>query len=484
MKKFCAVFLALCLAALGICPVSLAFEGAIYEIFPGSFADSNGDGKGDLCGITHKADYIASLGVGAVWLTPFFPTNSYHGYDVMDYCAVRPSMGTMDDFDAMVAALHERNIAVIIDLVLNHSSNYHPWFIDACTALAKGTESDYVNYYMFSKEPGTNMHAVPGASGWYYLGEFGSHMPDLNLDHPALRGEIEHILRFWLDKGVDGFRLDATTHYYGGHIKNNTAFLSWLMDTAKSISPDVYVVGEAWTDEGTIAQMYESGISSLFQFSMADTNGAILDAVRNQNGAKLARKVATPLETGVNAPFLSNHDMGRSAGMLMQNTDKMRAAAAAYILSPGHPMIYYGEEIGMTGSGRDENKRMAMVWGEDAYTCLSPADCDQAQKLTEGVLRQESDPDSLLNTYRAILQMRNAHPEIDKAAAEAVDLGFKALYAVRYGDTHVLINMGKNEIALEWQGADHLETVGGAALDQATLTLPPWSIAVLSDRMP
>lgn len=481
MKKFCAVFLALCLAALGLCPVSLAFEGAIYEIFPGSFADSNGDGKGDLMGIAQKADYIASLGVGAVWLTPFYPTVSYHGYDVMDYCDVRPSMGGMEAFDEMLKTLHEKNIAVIIDLVLNHSSHYHPWFTDACTALALGKESPYLDYYIFSRESGPNMHAVPGASGWYYLGEFGHHMPDLNLDNAKLRLEIEGILRFWLEKGVDGFRLDATTHYYGGHVENNTAFLAWLMETARAIREDVYIVGEAWTDDGTIAKMYESGISSLFHFSLADSNGAILDAVRTQNGSKLARKIAVPFEMGMNAPFLTNHDMGRSAGMLMQNIEKMRVAAAAYLLSPGHPVIYYGEEIGMTGSGRDENKRLAMVWGEDAYACQSPEEADQQQKLQAGVLQQESDEASLLNTYRAIVALRNAHPEIDTESPEALDLGVKALYAIRYGQTHVLINMGKKEISLEWQDAARLEQIGGVTLENSLLIMGPWSIAVLSN---
>ena len=481
MKKTCAILLALCLAALGFCPVSLAFEGAIYEIFPGSFADGNGDGRGDLWGVAQKADYIASLGVGAVWLTPFYPTVSYHGYDVMDYCDVRTWMGGMEAFDQMLSALHEKGIAVIIDLVLNHSSQYHPWFTSACTALAKGEDSPYLSYYEFSREGGANMHAVPGASGWYYLGEFGSHMPDLQLDNAELRQEIADILRFWLDKGVDGFRLDATTHYYGGHVEKNTAFLGWLMETARGIRPDVYIVGEAWTDDGTIAKMYESGISSLFRFSLADSNGAILDAVRNQNGAKLARKIAEPLEKGVNAPFLTNHDMGRSAGMLMQNVEKMRVAAAAYLLSPGHPVIYYGEEIGMTGSGRDENKRLAMVWGEDAYTCQSPEDADQKQKLKTGVVQQEADESSLLSTYRAIMQMRNAHPEIDTERPEALDLGVKALYAIRYGGTHVLINMGKKEAAVAWEQAAQLEQIGGAALENGTLTLPPFSVAVLTE---
>jgi len=480
MKKCCAVLLALCLAALGLCPVSLAFEGAIYEIFPGSFADGDGDGKGDLMGIAKKADYIASLGVGAVWITPFYPTVSYHGYDVMDYCDVRPSMGGMEAFDQMAAALHERDIAVIVDLVLNHSSHYHPWFTSACTALAKGEDSPYLDYYVFSRESGANMHAVPGADGWYYLGEFGHHMPDLNLENAELRLEIEGILRFWLERGADGFRLDATTHYYGGDVNQNTAFLAWLMQTAREIRPDVYIVGEAWTDDGTIARMYESGVSSLFHFSLADSSGAILDAVRNQNGSKLARKIAAPFEMGVNAPFLTNHDMGRSAGMLMQNQEKMRAAAAAYLLSPGHPTVYYGEEIGMTGSGRDENKRLAMVWGEDAFTCHSPEEADQAQKLQSGVLQQDADENSLLNAYRDLLSIRNAHPEIDSESPEALDLGIKALYAIRYGQTCVLINMGKKEISMEWKGSDRFASVGGARLENDLLIMPPWSVMVLS----
>lgn len=481
MKKFCAVFLALSLMTLGFCPASLALSGVIYEIFPGSFADGDGDGRGDLRGVAEKADYIASLGVGAVWLTPFYPTVSYHGYDVMDYCDVRASMGGLEAFDQMAQALHERGIDVIIDLVLNHSSNYHPWFTEACTALQKGEDSPYIDYYTFTKESGANMHAVPGAAGWYYLGEFGSHMPDLNLDSEALRGEIEGIMRFWLDRGADGFRLDATTHYYGGSVEKNTAFLTWLMQTARGIREDVYVVGEAWTDDATIARMYESSISSLFHFSLADTNGAILEAVRGQNGSKLAHRIASPFEGGVDAPFLTNHDMGRSAGMLMQNAEKMRAAAAAYLLAPGRPTVYYGEEIGMTGSGRDENKRLAMVWGEEAYTCRSPEEADQEQKLTEGVLQQEENPESLLNTYRALIAIRNAHPEIDLEKPEAFDLG-KAIYAVRYGKVCVLINMSKKTAGIDWPKEAAVEQVGGAELTGGLLTMQPWSIAVLREN--
>lgn len=476
MKLFPATLLSLCLLC---APVCASASGVIYEIFPGSFADFSGDGHGDFAGVAAKADYISSLGVSAVWLTPIYPSPSYHGYDVIDYCAINPKMGTMDDFDAMLSALHERGLSLYLDLVLNHSSREHPWFKQACAALASGEESPFTDYYNFSKEPGANMHAVPGVSGMYYLGEFGDHMPDLNLDSEDVRREIEAILSFWLARGVDGFRLDATTHYYGGDTQQNTAFLTWLMQTARAIKPDVYVVGEAWTDDATIARMYESGISSLFHFSLADSTGAIATAVREQNGSKLSRTIAAYAVKGVDAPFLTNHDMGRSAGILMNDAGKMRAAAAAYLLAPGRPTIYYGEEIGMNGSGRDENKRLPMLWGEDAFTCNPPKDADQTQRLKIGVAAQEADEASLLNTYRKLVNLRNTTPEIGTETPEALDLGVKSLYAIRYGDVTVVINIGKKAASCTYTQEASLDAIGNVSLSDGALSMEPWSVAIL-----
>ena len=476
MKLLPIILLSLCLLCI---PALVSASGVIYEIFPGSFADANGDGLGDLEGITAKADYIASLGVSAVWLTPIYPSPSYHGYDVIDYCAINGKMGTMEDFDAMLCALHERKLSLYLDLVLNHTSREHPWFTAACSALAAAEESPYIDYYNFSKESGANMHAVPGTEGWYYLGEFGDHMPDLNLDSETVRGEIQKILSFWLSRGVDGFRLDATTHYFGGDVAANTAFLSWLMNAARAIKTDVYIVGEAWTDDATIARMYESGISSLFHFSLADSTGAIATAVREQNGSKLARTIAAYSVSGKDAPFLTNHDMGRAAGVLMNDAGKMRAAAAAYLLAPGRPTLYYGEEIGMNGSGRDENKRLPMLWGEDTFTCNPPADADQKQKLKAGVIEQDANEESLLNTYRKLVTIRNATPEINSETPDALDLGVKALYAIRYGDVTVVINMGKKEVSCEYTQDASAESIGAITLEGGKLSMEPWSIAVL-----
>ncbi|MBQ4608645.1 MAG: alpha-amylase [Clostridia bacterium] len=486
MKKLCAAA-ALCLAALGLGPAPLAFSqekmpfvGPVYEIFPGSFADSDADGLGDLMGVAEKADYIASLGVRAVWLTPFYPAQSYHGYDVVDYCAAKAQMGGLEAFDALVSALHARGISVLCDLVLNHTGSEHPWFLEACRALSSGEESPYTDYYVFSKTKEPKMHDVPGAPGWYYLGEFTYTMPDLNLDSAAVREEIERIVRFWLERGVDGFRLDAITYYYGGDTVRNTEFLTWLMETIRGVRKDAYVVGEAWTDDATISRLYESGIDSLFHFSLADTGGEIIGAVRNQNGARLARLIAGTDFAGTDAVFLTNHDMARSAGMLTSNPQKMRAAAAAYLLSPGIPFIYYGEEIGMTGSGRDENKRLPMVWGEAAYTCNPPEMADQKQKLQKGVVDQEEDPDSVLNMYRRLLTIRNAHPEIPSGRPVALDLGVKAIFALDYGRSIAIINMGKTSVTVAIGMEGTLDCEGGAALENGRLTLEPWAAAVIT----
>lgn len=499
MKKACVFLLALCLTTLGFCQASLAFNGAIYEIFPGSFADGDGDGAGDLSGITKKAEYIASLGVGAVWLTPISPSPSYHRYDVVDYCAIDPKLGTMDDFDALVSTLQGKDIALLLDLVINHTSSEHPWFLSAvnsigiepCGAAVCTHESlcrqhnPYCDYYMFTREPGNQLHTVNGAKGWYYLGEFGYHMPDLNLDSEAVRGEIVDILRFWMERGVCGFRLDATTHYYAGNTEQNVEFMAWLTQAAKAIDPDTYLVGEAWTDGVTIAKLYESGIDSFFAFPFAGPDGSLVSTIRDQNGAKLARAYASWGEqiTGVDVPFFTNHDMARSAGMLMNNEPKMRLAAAVYLLRPGHPIIYYGEEIAMSGSGRDENKRLPMVWGDGQMVCDEPMDADQAQRQTEGVAQQEADENSLLQYYRRVLSARSSYPEINTEKAVALGLGQKAVYALRYGDVVVMSNFSKKELCITWEAQiDTFHALGEATLAGNEIVLPALETVIIREK--
>lgn len=474
-------FMASLRAAMGMRPLPCAPQGAVYQVFPGSFADSDGDGIGDLRGIEKKADYIASLGVDAVWLTPFYPASSYHGYDVTDYCAVSAQMGDLHAFDRMLRALHRRGLRVIIDLVFNHTGSEHPWFRAATQALAQGTDSPYIAYYNFSRCQGANMYAVSGAEGWYYLGEFGYGMPDLNLDSEQVRAELEKIMRFWLARGVDGFRLDAVIYYYRDDTERNTAFLTWLVQAARKIRRDVYIVGEAWTDDDTIARLYDSGINSLFHFSLAGYGGGIAEAIRCGGGCALAFRIAGSGFKGTDAAFLSNHDMDRSVCMLPGEIGPRRAAAAAYLLAPGNPYVYYGEELGMTGSGRDENKRLPMLWGEQRYTCQPPKRADQEQALKMGVVQQEREKDSMLCTYRRLITLRRKHPEIGGVRPEAVDIGHGAVYALRYGRTAVLINMHGAPACFPWAGRARIAHEGGVMLEGGYMMLAPWAVAVIED---
>ncbi len=498
MKRFTGLLLALALllgtgaAARAGTP---AASGVAYEIFVGSFADSDGDGLGDLNGIEERLDYIASLGVDMLWLTPIHPSPSYHHYDVTDYCAVAPEFGTLEDFDSLTAACKARGIGVILDLVVNHTSSEHPWFLEACRALGAGEDSPLIDWYGFTRGGGD--HDAPGAEGWFYEGRFGYHMPDLNLDNEAVRDEIARIIAFWQAHGVAGFRLDATTSYYTGAPGKNAGFVRFICETARANDPDCYIVGECWADGPTILSLYESGIDSLFNFPAADVDGLFVQAALNGRGAALARRMAewnaqvrAVSPDSMDAPFLTNHDIARARGMLRSDEAAMKTAAMLYLLMPGRPFMYYGEELGMSGSGRDENKRLPMLWSaeDEAANCLPPADADQKQRLKAGVAEQETDEESLLNWYRALIALRSLAPELTHGEMTALDGGNDALCAFTVTDgatVAVLVNTSKAEsislnlAALGLENATLLGCAGLSAEDFDSGALPPLSCAIL-----
>ncbi len=453
LKRCMALALCICLLPL----YGLALNGPVYEVFVASFADGDGDRKGDLIGLREKLPYIDSLHVDGLWLMPISPSPSYHKYDVTDYLAVDPAYGTMADFESLAEGCDQLGISLILDLVINHTSNQHPWFLAACQSLRDGTDSPYRDYYLFNQNSG---HPVPGVAGWYYYGSFGPHMPDLNLGSRLVRDEITGIMSFWLQAGTDGFRLDGTTHYFEDNMSENIGFLSWLQREAKAVKPDVYIVAEAWKPEGTILGMYQSGIDSFFNFSFSGATGILTEAMRSQRGAGLAEKIADwqakitqANPRALDAPFLSNHDMARSSGFLMNKQQKIRLAAALYLTLPGIPFLYYGEELGMSGSGRDENKRLPMLWSSnETLNCLPPLDADQTQRLKKGVDEQTQDPLSLLEFYREILAIRSANPLLKDGRAQAADLGSQALAAWRCtGDSESLLvihNLSENQVII------------------------------------
>ncbi|MBR2990229.1 MAG: hypothetical protein IKF51_02055 [Solobacterium sp.] len=408
-----------------------------YEIFVGSFSDSNEDGTGDLEGIRRKLDYIQETGFDQIWLTPVFPSDTYHKYDVKDYCAIDPAFGTLDDFDRLLNECHSRGIRVLLDLPLNHTSSSHPWFLQAAEYM-KTTNSPeqidlsvcpYAGYYRFEREA-SDGYAPLGDSGWYYEARFWSEMPDLNLDSAAVRSEIRDILSFWLARGVDGFRLDAVTSYYTGNQDANTDFLRFVCSTCREIRPDCYLVGEAWADRSTIAGLYESGIDSLFDFPFGDQSGFICRTMRNDLSAEdfvnamilYENTYAEHNPDHIDAPFYTNHDMGRSAGYYaLDDGPVTKMAYALNLFMRGNVFVYYGEDIGMKGSGRDENKRYPMQWGEDDCTCDPVEGTEDVEMKFPSLEDQLKDELSVYHWFRETIRVRNSFPVIARGTTAAVD---------------------------------------------------------------
>ena len=497
-----------------------------YEIFVYSFCDSDGDGIGDLNGIRSKLDYIEDLGFDAIWLTPVHPSSTYHKYDVDDYYAIDPAFGTMEDYEALLKECHERRgIRVYMDLVLNHTSEDNAWFkaaSDYLHELSSGAEPDvseckYFDYYNFSRESSGGYAPLDGTD-WYYEARFWSEMPDLNLSSEAVRGEIRDILAFWLGKGVDGFRLDAVTYYIYADPEANVEFLRFLTEAGRSIRPDCYFVGEAWTDRNTIAQLYASGIDSLFDFPFSGNEGFIANIINGTykasdyvKGMLLAQEAYSSANPDyVDAPFYTNHDMGRSAGYYAADDGPVtKMAYAMSLFMTGNSFVYYGEEIGMKGAGKDENKRAPMYWSDDPDDpdmCAGPPDMDEFPMKFSSAAEQMKDNLSLLTWFREVIRVRNAFPAIARGTTEGVDSlsdGNVAAFMRRdpeNGDLLIVMNLRTDTAVKEMTGvvsdADGADSTGAESsltlaavlntgaeditYEQGVLTLPGYSIAVFT----
>lgn len=411
-----------------------------YEVFVYSFYDSDGDGIGDLKGVTEKLDYIndgdsttdTDLGCNGIWLMPIMPSTTYHKYDVTDYEDIDPEYGTLDDFKTLIDACHERGINVIIDLVMNHTSSGHEWFQTAykyLQSLPQGTEPDasecpYVDYYNFSREKKNGYYPVEGTD-WYYEGQFWSEMPDLNWDNEAVKTEFEQIVQYWLNLGVDGFRLDAVKEFYSGADEKNIAVLTWFNDMAKAKKEDAYLVGEAWSASNIYSKYYQSGMDSFFDFAYSGSDGVIANTVKGVSGASSYGKnlintqevLGSYSDTYIDAPFYTNHDMARGAGYYSGDDSEAQTkiANAMNLLMSGSAFLYYGEELGMKGSGKDENKRAPMYWSADADAtgmCDGPKDMENVKMKYGSLEEQEVDGNSIYNYVKQVISLRNAYPSI------------------------------------------------------------------------
>lgn len=474
--------------------VSNENSSIVYEIFPYSYYDSDNNGVGDLKGITAKLDYIQSLGVGQIWLTPVSDGASYHMYDVVDYKNIAPIFGTMEDFDQLVSEAKERNIGIIFDLVLNHTSSKHPWFIQAKEDILNGRcdeEGSKCDWYNFSDEKKTGYTSMGG--GYSYESVFWSEMPDLNLDNEEVREEIKSIVRFWLDHGVAGFRLDASYHYYAGNVAKNNEFLAWLEDVVHSYNEDAFIVSEVWTDSSTVLKHYESGIDSFFNFDASSTNGKIVSAIRSESGASLAKWLVNYNQSikeknpeAVDSVFLSNHDQGRS-GAFFKDQEKTKLMASVLLLSPGKVYLYYGEEIGMLGSGDDPNKRMPMLWSSDDKTGIpyNPPGVNYTNQVSTSVEEQLNDGTSLLKHYQNVAEIRNSSTLYEKGKIDIVEVDDASIYAMKFYDDEEALVVFHNfsgesktvKIDVEASGMD--STNSNNKLKNGELTLAAYSSTVI-----
>lgn len=411
-------------------------NAAFMEIFVRSYKDSDGDGIGDFKGLTAKLDYLKSLGVTGIWLMPMMPSQDHdHGYAVADYRAVNPEYGTMQDFETFLAEAHKRGIGVILDFVVNHSAASNPLFVAAATSRS----SPYRDWYMFSDEnPGwydakirgqdgaywndpwiPAAKATPGGLGYYY-GVFSGQMPDFNWRNPKVVAYMQDTMRFWLNKGVDGFRLDAVTMLLEDGPKayfnnpGNAALVAQLKSTLDEYD-NRYMICEV--SEG--AAKYTDACGYAFAYG---SQAAIEDSARK--GVVQEALVAQLLNPSRDAmPLaLQSHDAYVGDRLINQfgvnGLDDYRVSAAISILASRTPFSYYGEEIGMSNGGKydDPGLRSPMSWTAAApsagFSTRRPYRAPAINFASMNVAAEAKDPQSLLAWYTALYNVRRAHPVI------------------------------------------------------------------------
>lgn len=363
-------------------------EAIAYQIYPRSFMDSNGDGIGDIKGILSKLDYLKELGIDVIWISPIYKSpNDDNGYDISDYEAIAEEYGTLDDFDELLEAVHKRGMKLIMDLVINHTSDEHPWFIESRSS----KDNKYRDYYIWrngkeAREP-NNWESIFGGSAWeyneetddYYLHVFSKKQPDLNWENPAVRENLYEMVNWWLDKGIDGFRVDAISHIkkieglpdlpnpdgkryvssFAGHM-NKEGIQPFLEELKRETFSkyDIMTVGEAngvSVEDGSLWVGEEEGkFNMVFQFEHLDLWGKGIDG---KIDIRTLKEVLTKWQKGLhnigwNALFLENHDQPRSVSTWGDDGDywleSSKALATMYFLMQGTPFIYQGQEIGMT----------------------------------------------------------------------------------------------------------------------------------------
>ena len=489
--------------------------GVVYQIYPRSFQDANGDGVGDLRGIERRLDYLVDLGVDAVWISPFYPSPmADFGYDVSDYCGVDPLFGTIGDFDRLLASAHAKGLKVLIDFVPNHTSDQHPWFIES-RASRDNPKRDW--YIWRDPKPGretpTNWLSVFGGSAWsfdeatgqFFLHSFLPEQPDLNWRRPEVEAAMFEVLRFWLDRGVDGFRMDVLWYLIKDdrfrdnptnpsfdpatcppHLTLDPVYSSDRPETLDIVRRmrrllDGYegqrvMVGETYLPIARLAAWYGEDLDAAhlpFNFKLIQTpwDPRAID--------EIVRRYEAALPVGAQPNWvLGNHDNPRVASRW--GPKRARAAMVLLLTLRGTPTLYYGDELGMTdvevppdrvrdprektqpGHGRDP-ERAPMPWSWEANAGFSAG--DPWLPLWEGwrggnVEAQSADPGSMLSLTKALLKLRRDEPALHSGAWEAMGVdgeilvyarvceGRRFVVAVNFGAGAADVGVGGGEVAI------------------------------------
>ncbi len=473
-------------------------HAVFYEVYPRSFADSDNNGIGDLKGITSKMDYLKDLGVDAIWLTPCFPSPQVDfGYDVSDYTDIDPMYGTLADFDAMSEAGKQRNIRIILDLVVNHSSDQHKWFLDSKSSRSSAHRDWYVwRDGKDSNQPPNNWISIFGGPAWtfdpqtgqWYYRIFYSAQPDLNWRNPAVEKAMFDVTRWWYKRGVSGFRLDAVdTIFEDPNLKDNPVLpgtskygdpnmenvynsklpeLHGVLQRLRAVADEngAVLIGETWTKNIDELKLYYGGHSRELQMPM----DLMFTTVNRLSAPEFRRQIAAADASGGWPVYvISNHDIVRSYnryGDGQHNDEIAKLMAGMYLTLRGTPIMYYGEELGMENNdpkrkedvkdpvgrvgwpvdkGRD-GERTPMQWNGSANAGFSQTEPwlpVPASSKTHNVEAELNDPNSILQFYKSVLKLRREDPALRDGAYIPLneDQPNVVSYLRRYKDQAVLV---------------------------------------------
>jgi alpha-glucosidase len=534
-------------------------HAVIYEIYPRSFQDSDGDGIGDINGITSRLDYLKNLGIGAIWLTPMYPSPGVdYGYDIADYTAIDPEYGTMADFDHLVAEARQRNIRVIMDYVINHTSDQNSWFKESRSSRTNPKRDWYI--WRDGKigpdgkmGPPNNWQSWFGHSAWtldpttgqYYYHYFYPQQPDLNWRNPEVHQAMEDVLRFWMKRGISGFRIDAVSrlfedpnlhddpylpgtnvygdrnieHKYTDNFPEVHDVLKEIRAVVDQFPGDPVLITEA--DEPNIrelTELYGTGneVQLPMDFQIADVNQ--LSAAKFR---RLFNEIETNTAHGQPEYFFSNHDQPRQwdrYGDGVHNDQIAKLMATLLLTTRGTPQMYYGEELGMRTTdpvriedvhdpigklgwpkekGRD-GERTPMQWnatvGSGFKTSPKPWLPIPSSAVSYNVATEENNPDSIFNTYRRLLALRQSEPALRDGTWRAINEDNPSVFAYvrRSGTSTILIALNMSaEARTITVHLDHASTgkplyrspdTNMEAVHLKHLSLPPFGVLVAAVR--